>query len=677
MHSNRSDIWKKMVGTKHQQKLISTSSKFLSGISFGISLVALAGFIIAMTRPYQGQTTVRDKVNTRNIIIAVDCSLSMLCKDGDTAKTNRLSTAKATALKLVDAFPDDHIGVMAFAGSANMISSITIDHPSVKQALDQIDIYSAHTRGSNFTNSVINSIEALKNAGKSANALILITDGTEDKPDITDLVKRAKDAQVQIFTIGVGSPAGGTIPIQLPDSRVTQHLDQYGRAVITKLDDAALRQLAIGTEGSYSNASNANEMIVDAVNKMKQFEKQGRVREVPHEMYQWFLAPSIILLIISVMLKAHWRKPMAQKTAILTALAFPFILPAQSEAQESDSFAKQTKMTLFQKPAFIREGYRALESKNYSEAIMYLNAARIHSDGEQHAELSHALAQAYYRNREFKSATEAYGDAIISSDEKVQIDAQYNMGNALFRTAVADFDPPKDEPFAQYLENAIRGDKGVEKLSGIDSIKKTLQNSITKYSETLIVDNAHSQALKNKRTAEELLKSIEDIQEKIRKEEEKKKQEEDKKNKDKKQDPKDDKKEGDKKKDKDKDKDKKDEVEKEDKGDEPEDGEKGSEEGDKGEKDSKNKNTKEGDTEGEPKEKKESGKEGQPKETGEKKDSKQGDPEKMSESDDGNAQEKGEFETEEEARKFMKQMSDQRKKPNSRQRGWRNSSNDW
>ncbi len=661
MRSNRSNVWKQMVGTKHQQKLISTSSKLLGWISFGISLVALTGFIIAMARPYKGQTQVRDKVKTRNIVIALDCSLSMLCQDGDSANTDRMNTAKAIAIKLVDAFPDDHIGVMAFAGSANMISSITIDHPSVKQTLNQIDIYSAHTLGSNFTDSVTQSIEALDSAGKSANALILITDGTEDKPDISDLAKLAKKAQVQIFTVGVGTAAGGSIPIKKSDGRVVEHKDQYGRVVITKLVDSPLRQLATETSGSYSHSSNADTMIADAVKKMDQFEKKGRVREVPDELYQWFLAPGILLLIISVLLRVHWKKPFENKATLATALLITFIIPSRSDAQENDSFAQQTKTILFEKPEHIREGYRALKSKEYALAIEHFNAALAHSDGQQHADLSLALAQAHYRSGDYTEATKAYGDAMISSDEQVQLDAQYNMGNSLFRSAVSDFNPPSDVPFDQYLEDAIRGKEGVEKLSGVDSIKKKLQESIAKYSETLQVDGTHSQSEKNKHVAQNILTSIEQIQEKIRKEEEeKKKQEEEKKD------------------DEQKEKDSNDKEDKK-KADKTEDSEEQKEkEGKEGkEKDPESMNKGEEESESEDKEKGETNKDGKPKESKSSEEPSKGDPEDLKPGSAVDPQEKGEFANEKEALKFMKQMSDQRKKPTKFRRNWRNSGNDW
>jgi len=283
VRSRRSESWKKLVGERHQQKLVTKSSSFKHWISFSCSLIALIGFIIAMTRPYQGKTEVRDKVQTRNVIIAIDCSLSMLCEDGDSAGTDRLSTAKIVANKLIDALPNEHIGVMAFAGSANMISSITIDHLSVKTAINQIDHNSAHTPGSNFTESVEKGIHSLKRAGKHSNALIFISDGTEEKIDIPSLAQEAKEASVQIFSVGIGSTYGGIIPINQGNDTTIAHRDQYGREVVTKLNDDPLRQLAAATSGKYSHASKADQMIATAVNNMDQFEQEGRSREVPHE----------------------------------------------------------------------------------------------------------------------------------------------------------------------------------------------------------------------------------------------------------------------------------------------------------------------------------------------------------------------------------------------------------
>src|SRR4051794_31788871 len=98
-----------------RQLLQGGTSMIRSGVRFGLQLLGLGFFILALTRPQFGTEDRQIDQNGRNILIAIDCSKSMLTED---VKPNRLTRAKLAAQDLLEKLPGDRVGLIAFAGRA-------------------------------------------------------------------------------------------------------------------------------------------------------------------------------------------------------------------------------------------------------------------------------------------------------------------------------------------------------------------------------------------------------------------------------------------------------------------------------------------------------------------------------------------------------------------------------
>ncbi len=517
MRRNREQVWQQFVSNRHRDELVKRTRSILTWISLSISLLGLALLITAMARPYYGKVSYREKINTRNILIAVDTSLSMLAKD---TSPSRLDASKVIAINLINSLPEDRIGIMAYAGSSNVITSLTVDHPTIKEVVTLLDIDSAHIKGSDLSVAVRTGVKTLENAGKQANALIILSDGSTTLSDMSELLNLANKANIQIFCIGMGTEAGSPFYY-----RGKLHRARSGKVVISKLEKQVLQQLAIGTSGEYIDGTiRANDSISRAIKSMDQYELQGREQLIPKELYQWFLTPGLILLMLSSLLRScgYRRLKLPFISSKTTSLAIIIASSTVTDSQAQDSWYESTTQQIFDKPDEIRKGYAALENKKYSTASEHLTNARTLSNGEQHAKLSLALAQAYYRSGDFANARTSYSDALISTDINIQLSARYNMSNSLFKQATQPFSPPSGMPFTNYLEAAIRGDKGVSKLSKgeLDSIEKGLETTIHQYQETLHIESQHKAAHKNKLTAEDLLELIKDSRKKVQKQQE-------------------------------------------------------------------------------------------------------------------------------------------------------------
>ena len=93
------------------------------------------GFV-ALARPQKGMHWETLERKGTDLLLVVDTSKSM---DADDVKPTRLERAKLAIRDLVDRFPGDRIGLVAFAGDAFVQSPMTLDHDALLESLDALD----------------------------------------------------------------------------------------------------------------------------------------------------------------------------------------------------------------------------------------------------------------------------------------------------------------------------------------------------------------------------------------------------------------------------------------------------------------------------------------------------------------------------------------------------------
>ena len=108
----------------------SHQSRLRKHLPFMLFLLALAALILAMARP---AATVTIPSNRATVILAIDVSRSMCSTD---IPPNRMEAAKDAALKFVQRDRSGRqIGVVAFAGFAELVQPPTNDLESLKGAI--------------------------------------------------------------------------------------------------------------------------------------------------------------------------------------------------------------------------------------------------------------------------------------------------------------------------------------------------------------------------------------------------------------------------------------------------------------------------------------------------------------------------------------------------------------
>lgn len=414
-------------------------------------LTALFFIIAALAGPqygYRWQETERRGVD---IVLALDCSKSMLAKD---IKPSRLDRAKREVYDLLSMMEGDRIGLVAFAGTAFLQCPLTLDYEAFHLFLNTLTPDYLPVGGTDLNQAIETALSAFDEKAGTEKAIILITDGEstgDDKP-----VKAAQKLQkngVRLFCIGVGSDNG----VPVPEGSGKFKKDKAGKIILSRLDEEVLKKIAVLTNGTYVR-SMAGDMDLDAIykneirGKMEQAALESGKKQVWENRYQWLLALAIAALLADIFLTPVRRKSFF---AGLSAMIFFTItsLTAVPYAHAADNAMQQ--------------GRKSYEKGEYEKAVKYFIDAQL--EDPDNPKIAYNLGTAYYKNEEFDVAAESFGQALNSDDPELKKNAHYNFGNTCFRLN-------KYEEAIKHYESAITIDPADERAKqNIEFVKKVIE----------------------------------------------------------------------------------------------------------------------------------------------------------------------------------------------------------
>lgn len=265
---------------------------FLSGVFF--IFVALAG-------PQWGRQKVESYIDYSQTILAVDVSSSMAAED---VKPNRLTGAKTMLGMLVEGFKNQRAGVVAFTSRAFLQCPVTTDLSALQSLLSALNFNTLPVQGTSLAAAVKLSAKMLSPyPGKKA--LVLVTDGEDHKPqEVEAAVKSARDNNIKIIAVGIGSKEGELIPVTTSTGK-SYKKDRDGKTVLTKLDEASLMSLASATGGVYIKYTTAQQTTDEISAQLAAMDKTSGKRSsgvVYKNRYQIPLFMGILLVLSSILI---------------------------------------------------------------------------------------------------------------------------------------------------------------------------------------------------------------------------------------------------------------------------------------------------------------------------------------------------------------------------------------
>jgi Ca-activated chloride channel family protein len=238
-------------------------------------LLALVAMLLAAARPTAVVTLPSQQ---QTIILAMDVSGSMRATD---VQPSRLEAAQAAAKAFLAELPRHvKVGIVAFAGSAQVAQGPTTNREDLVTAIDRFQLQRATATGNAIVISLATlfpdqgielaalqggrdrprgfAIDGEKKEKKeftpvapgsyNSAAIIMLTDGQRTTGvDPLDAAKLAADRGVRVYTVGIGTVDGETIGFE-------------GWSMRVRLDEDTLKQIAQKTSAEYFYAGTAQDL---------------------------------------------------------------------------------------------------------------------------------------------------------------------------------------------------------------------------------------------------------------------------------------------------------------------------------------------------------------------------------------------------------------------------------
>lgn len=392
-----------------------------------LQVAGVSALLIALAGPQFGEQVETIVPKGSDLYVLLDVSRSMLAND---VPPSRLERAKADISALVSSLTGERVGLIAFAGQAVVKVPLTVDYESFRRSLADIDTASAPRGGTAIGDAIRKALEVFKPNSQRDQAILLITDGDDQKSAPMEAADVAAERGVTIFSVGLGdSTQGARIPAK---DRTGQFLEFEGEQVWSKLDSTLLEQLALKTSGVYIPAGTKNYDLREIYNNYladrggETDETQTRLRR--GEQFQWFLGVGVLLLLIDLFIKPYSALPKigvessaysksASLVANVSCFVFVLMMNNGSPASADDS-------------ATIEKGLRQYEQRDFEKASETFGKAgeslRDAKSNEQHiAYFDQACAEHRLGNR--NKAIELYLQAAMARDRSLAARANFNL----------------------------------------------------------------------------------------------------------------------------------------------------------------------------------------------------------------------------------------------------------
>ena len=289
--------------------LTKTTSLTKQNMKLILECLVLILMVIAYARPQFGEDVQTIQRSGIEMVFAIDTSLSMLTED---IKPNRLDLAKKTLQRILDQSVGHKIGLVAFAGSAALISPITSDYSTLAMYIDAISTSLIQTQGTYFTQALLTASESFKRGqeetqeSSSSQVIIIISDGEDNEPGALEVVRKLADEGLHIYTMAVGTEKGAPIPIRDDLGQIQDYKrDKSQNIVLSRTQDKLLRDIARVGRGQFTYASIGGDevkLLIDDLNQLekRKFEEDQFVNS--REQFQIILALALLLMFIELSL---------------------------------------------------------------------------------------------------------------------------------------------------------------------------------------------------------------------------------------------------------------------------------------------------------------------------------------------------------------------------------------
>ena len=266
-----------------------------------LRLAGLILIILALSRPVSPVADSRIESEGIDIVLALDCSTSMLAEDFklSAGRQNRLEVVKQVVKEFVKARESDRIGITAFAARAYTVCPLTLDYGWLLENLSRVRTGMIED-GTAIGSGLASALNRLKDSKAKSKVVILLTDGRNNTGDIapSTAAEAAKALKIKVYTIGAGTKGLAPYPVK----------DFFGntayQSIEIDIDEDALKDIADKTQGRYFRATDTESLreIYKEIDRMEKTDIEEKGFLEYNELFHYFILPGIGLLFLEIVL---------------------------------------------------------------------------------------------------------------------------------------------------------------------------------------------------------------------------------------------------------------------------------------------------------------------------------------------------------------------------------------
>ena len=259
---------------------------YLRHLPFVLRAAAFALLVVALARPQDVEQLAHTETEGIDIVLSIDVSASMLARDFE---PDRITAAKQVAASFIADRYGDRIGLVVFGAEAFTQSPLTTDQSTLQTLLARIRSGLIDDSGTAIGNGLATAINRLRESEAKSKVVILLTDGVNNRGQITPMTAAeiAKAQGIRVYTIGVGTEGMAPYPA----------VDMFGQMTFVnqkvEIDEKTLTAMAELTGGKYFRATDNAKLkaIYDEINTLE----KSKVEVSEHITYDerflaWLLA---------------------------------------------------------------------------------------------------------------------------------------------------------------------------------------------------------------------------------------------------------------------------------------------------------------------------------------------------------------------------------------------------
>ena len=272
---------------------------------------AAACLIVALMAPHWGRGARTLPLLGRDVIVLLDVSYSMLAED---AEPNRLARAKAAVRSLAQAVQRDgghRLGLLAFAGRADVLCPLTRDYRLFLKRLEDASVDAVGRRGTSIGEALRKAVRSFGELAPGYTDLVLVSDGEDHGGLPLEAAAMLAGLGLRLHTVGVGDPER-SMPIPIADDAAGHaYLVHDGQEVQTRMRNGLLIGMADAADG-------VNLTLEDGTDRLARLYAEHIAGQPRRELatagdqelsprYHYFLLLAAVLLLVEVALRRSQR----------------------------------------------------------------------------------------------------------------------------------------------------------------------------------------------------------------------------------------------------------------------------------------------------------------------------------------------------------------------------------